>query len=407
MKSGISDEPETGGACGVVVVGAGQAGHQAAASLRQGGYAGVITLIGDEAALPYQRPPLSKAYLKPGGSDADLPLGGEGFYAHHRITVLRARKVLALDRSSRRVLLEGGAAVPYKTLVLSTGARNRRLDAPGGSAAGIFYLRDADEARALKAALGAARRVLVVGGGFLGLEVASTALSYGREVTVLEAGARLMGRAVSKPVSEHAYRFHTEAGMDIRLNTGVLEFLESGGTVRGAVTNEGSRLAADLVFVAIGVLPNVALAEESGLHVSGGIVVDEFLRTADPHIYAIGDCALFPSWADSSLVRLESVQNALDHARCAAAGILGSAQPYRALPWFWSDQGLWRLKIAGLARPGDEILRRESGNGFSIYGFRDGALAFVESVNAPADHVRARRLLSEGRQLTAQDLEVM
>lgn len=382
---------------GVVVVGTGQAGFQLAASLRDGGFAGAVTLIGEEMGLPYQRPPLSKAFLKGGDTQDALAFRPAAWFERHGIAVRDRVRVAEIDRAGRRVGIAGGAWVPYERLVLATGARNRVLALPGASLPGVLSLRDVPDALALRHALAGARRVVVVGGGFLGLEVAATAAASGREVRVVEATDRLMGRAVSPAVSRHFLERHRAHGITVGLGE-MLSAILGEERATGVRTTEGETIAADLVVVAVGVVPNIELAEAAGLAVDRGIVVDHTLRSSDPLIHALGDCALYPSVHAGGMARLESVQNAVDHARCAAADILGKPAPYAAVPWFWSDQGE-RLQIAGLTSEAEETVAVGGGDAFSVHCFREGVLIGVESVNRPADHVKARRQLAAPEKL--------
>jgi 3-phenylpropionate/trans-cinnamate dioxygenase ferredoxin reductase subunit len=378
---------------GVVIVGAGQAGLQVAASLRDGHYAGPITLVGDEAHLPYGRPPLSKAFLKGADTTETLSLRPQSFIDRHKIVLRSGVAVAAIDRERRLVMMADGEAFAFETLVLATGARNRPLPVPGAGLDGVFSLRGTDDAMRLRTALAAARAVVVVGGGFLGLEVASTAAAAGCAVTVIEAGPRLMGRAVSPPISDDFLRRHIASGVTILLNESVVALTEADGRVASVQLRSGAAVPADLVLVAIGVVPNVELAVAAGLAIADGIVVDAAMRTADPAIYAVGDCALHPNKHAGGPVRLESVQNAMDQARCAASNILGTPAHYTAVPWFWSDQAGAKLQIAGLRGDADQFEMVGEGDAFSVYCSRAGRLVCVESVNRPLDHAKARKQL--------------
>jgi 3-phenylpropionate/trans-cinnamate dioxygenase ferredoxin reductase subunit len=391
---------------GIVVVGAGQAGFQAAASLREAGFAGPLTLIGEEAQPPYQRPPLSKAYLA-GKTDArGLLLRQESFFAEHAIAHRRAR-ASGIDRAGRRVGLADGDSLAYDHLILATGTRNRALPVPGATLPGVYGLRSLDEADALKAALEHAERIVVVGAGFIGLEFAAVCAARGLSVTVIEAAARVMARAVSPETSEAFRAFHEAAGVTILFGIGVSAIEAANGRVASVALADGRSLPADLVLVGIGVVPNQELAQAADLPVHDGIEVDPFLATADPAISAIGDCARFPTRFAAGLpggdrVRIESVQNAVDQGRCLAARLTGRPTAYDAVPWFWSDQGPRKLQIAGLGSPDDASVTRRSGAGFSVFRFRDGRLSAVESVDRPADHMAARRIIAAGRSLTPE-----
>ncbi len=330
----------------VVIIGGGQGGFQIAASLRAEGYQEPITLIGDEPGVPYQRPPLSKGFLLGKQEQRHAELRPAAFYEAQRITLVTARAT-AIDRFARRIALDSGEHIEYDTLVLATGARNRVL--PHGN---VLYLRTLGEAAEIRQRLAAANDVVVIGGGFIGLEVASAARSLGKQVTVIEGQDRLMARVVAPVVSEYFRSQHEAKGVDILLNA----------TLQGISENEvllgqRTRRPADLVIGGIGVAPNVELAREAGLPVGNGITVDEYLRTPDEHIFAIGDCAECPSLYLETCVRLESVQNAVDQAACVAKAIVGHPAPYGAVPWFWTDQYDIHLQMAGLPkrlRPGSD-----------------------------------------------------
>ncbi|MCB4769130.1 FAD-dependent oxidoreductase [Ancylobacter sp. Lp-2] len=388
----------------VVVIGAGQAAFQLAASLREAGYEEPITLVGDEPGLPYQRPPLSKAYLKGDVGVDHLELRPAAFFADHRIGLAHGR-VVAVDRSARRVTLEDDGKLPYGHLVFATGARNRVLPVPGAEFDGVFYLRSLADADAVKAALPSAGKVVVIGAGFIGLEFAAVARKLGHEVTVIEATSRVLGRAVGAAMSDFFAHEHRAMGTVLTFGAGVARLVGEGGRVVAVETVEGERIAADLVMIGIGVVPNVELAAAAGLAIDNGIAVDARLLAGDPEISAIGDVAAYPSHhADNVRVRLESVQNAADHGRCVAARLTGHAHDYTSVPWFWSDQADLKLQMVGLARPGDaEVLRGDpASRRFSVFRFREGRLVAIESVNRPADHMLGRRLLAGMPTLTPE-----
>lgn len=388
----------------VLIVGAGQAGAQAAVSLRQAGYDGRVLLVGDEPQLPYQRPPLSKAFLTGKVERAGIVLRNEATYADQRIELLSGQRVLAVDRARRQARLSAGAEVDYAHLVFATGARNRPLAVEGAELDGVLHLRTIDEASALRERMAGVRSAVVVGGGFIGLEFAAVARMRGIEVTVVELAPRLMARAVTPQVSDWFTARHRAAGSRILVNAAVARIEGQGGRVAGVVLGDGQRLAADLVVAGVGVLPNVELAAASGLEVCNGIVVDGLLRTADPAVSALGDCASFPCAFADGHVRLESVQNALDQARCVAARIAGQPATYAALPWFWSDQFDAKLQIAGLIHAPDRtvLLGRPEEGAFSVFAFREGRWLGVESVNRPGDHMTARKLLAARTPLAAE-----
>ncbi len=388
----------------VVIVGTGQAGFQVAASLRDGGLAGPIVMVGDEGGLPYQRPPLSKAYLDGKADEETLSLRPASFFAEHGIELRAGETVTAIDREARAVALGSGDRIGYRHLVLATGAHNRPLPVPGVELDGVLQLRTLPDAAELKRRLAGARHAVVVGAGFIGLEFAAVAAARGVGVTVFEATDRPMSRALSREMSAFFLARHEAAGIRFVLGGAVDAILGAENRVTGVETLDGRHFPADLVLVGIGVIPNADLAREAGLAVGNGIVVDETLLTSDPDISAIGDCAYHPSrFAHGGSVRVESVQNAVDQARCVAARLTGRPAPYDAVPWFWSDQGPLKLQIAGLSSPHDEaVLRGDPGSGsFSVFCFGGGGLVGVESVNRPADHMVARRLLANRVPLTA------
>ncbi|MDA3644042.1 FAD-dependent oxidoreductase [Saccharopolyspora indica] len=380
----------------VVIIGAGQGGLQVADSLRSGGFAGGITVVGEENVLPYQRPPLSKDHLRPGGEPAPLPIRAAGHFAGVGIDVRIGARAAEIDRARCEVVLDSGCVLPYSRLVLATGAANRALRVAGAGLDGIHHLRTLDEARAVRADLERARTAVVVGAGFIGLEFAAAARKRGLDVTVLEAADRPMARVLSAPMADFVANAHLRAGVDLRVGEGVASFEGRDGRVSAVTSALDGRYPADLVLVGVGVTPRTDLAERAGLAVDDGVLVDDSLRTSDERIHAIGDCARFPSHHLGARTRLESVQNATDQARHVARTVLDGPAPYRDVPWFWSDQGDLRLQIAGLGLPGDdEVLRGDVGAGkFSVFRFRGGELAAVESANRPADHLAARRLLA-------------
>lgn len=390
----------------IVVIGGGQAAVQLADSLRGEGFTGRLSIVSRDVELPYQRPPLSKDFMAAGVAPELLPLRAESFYRERDVQLLRGTSVEAIDPATRTVSLDDGRQLAYDRLVFATGARNRTLSCPGGSLPGVHGLRDAADARALHARLQTARRVVVIGAGFIGLEFAAAARARGLEVTVLEFAARPMGRAVSAPLSQWFTAAHRDAGIDLRLNEGVDEIIEQPQGLQ-VISTIGARHEADLVVYGIGVIPNAESAQDAGIPVENGIVVDECLRTAVDRVYALGDCASFPNRHTGSMTRLESVQNATDQARTLAGVLAGQARAYEQLPWFWSTQGGIKLQIAGLAAPGDDpVLLGDPSNGkFSIALLRDGILVAVESVNRPADHMAARKLLAAGHRVTAQMLD--
>jgi 3-phenylpropionate/trans-cinnamate dioxygenase ferredoxin reductase subunit len=389
------------------VVGAGQAGCQLVASLREEGFAGPITLIGGEAHLPYQRPPLSKGHLTGKTERARLFLRVESWFAEQRIDLRLGATVADLDRDARKLRLADGEVIGYDVLVLATGSRHRELDVAGRNLDGVLALRTLGEADALRERLAAARDVVVIGGGFIGLEVAATAAAMGRTTTVLELGPRLMGRVLSEPTADFLLGAHRARGVRVALETGVRGLAGLHGRVMSVTSSAGEVLPADLVLLGVGALAEDELARAAGLTVDQGIVVDEYLRTSDEAIYAVGDCArLVSPWAGGASVRLESVQHAVDSARHLARHLAGVSEPYVALPWFWSDQGDLKLQIAGLTAGHSETVLRGSpaANAFSVWCFAADRLVGVETINSAKDHLTARKILAARVPLTPADV---
>jgi 3-phenylpropionate/trans-cinnamate dioxygenase ferredoxin reductase subunit len=387
----------------VVIVGAGHAGVQLAASLREEGFDGAVALLSADPHLPYQRPPLSKAFLKGQMEVEGLPLRAAQFYRDKGVDLLFGEMATGVDRIARRVELASGGRLDYGHLVLATGARQRPLAAPGVELDGVMELRDLDDARALRERLGAARRIVVIGAGFIGLEIAATATALGGQVTIVELASRPLGRAVSPATSAFFLRAHRAFGARLLLGVGVAALHGRNGSLSAVELTDGEVLPADLAIVGIGVLPEDRLARRAGLACDNGIAVNDHLETADPLISAIGDCALFPEPGAGSPVRLESVQNAVDQARCVARRLVGKRERYAALPWFWSDQGDLKLQIAGLSNGCDRWVMRgdPDARSFAVFGFRGGALAAVETVNRPGDHMAARRIIGANLPLSA------
>jgi 3-phenylpropionate/trans-cinnamate dioxygenase ferredoxin reductase subunit len=379
----------------VVIAGSGQAGFQVAASLRTDGFDGTIIMIGDEPGLPYQRPPLSKAYLKEGVEDR-LLFRNADFFEKNRVELFDGVSVTQIDRAGHTVTLSNGGEFAYDHLVLAIGARNRRLPIPGAALNNVLELRTLDHARLLRSKFEGATSLAVIGGGFIGLEVAATARAFGLDVTVIEATSRLMSRVVSPPVSNYFLAVHREMGTDVRLDSMARAILDDGkGNAAGVELNDGAHVKAELVLVSAGVVPNVELAEAAGLYVHDGIRVDDLMLTEDPAISAIGDCASFPFGQDGTVVRLESVQNAVDQAKCVSLRLVGRPEAYHKVPWFWSDQGPHKLQIAGLTQGADHHEIIEQDGKLTVQCYRRDELLGVETVNAAGEHMAARRLLAQ------------
>jgi len=387
---------------GTVIIGAGQGGYQVAASLREAGYAESIVLVGEEEDPPYQRPPLSKAYLLGEMSADRLLLRPASYYEKHRIDLRTGERVTAIDRRKRRVVLSSGRTLAYDHLVLATGARNRVLPVHGAELPGVLYLRTRADADAIRQRFTEAHSVVVAGAGFIGLELAAVASKLGKQVAVIEPLARCMSRAVSPAMSQFFAEAHLAWGVDLKLNTRLAAIEGNGAGVKSITTVEGQTIPADLVLVGIGIEPAVALAREAGLAIENGIMVDAQLRTSDPAISAVGDCCSFPDSATGRRIRLESVQNAIDQGRCVAKRIAGQAAPYSAVPWFWSDQRDLKLQMVGLTAGCDRTVVRGDphARAFSVFCYRGERLVGIESVNKPADHMFGRRLIGAGESIT-------
>lgn len=385
----------------ILIVGAGQAGVQVGEALRAGGYTGPVTLLGDEASAPYHRPPLSKAWLAGELAEAQLTLRAPEALARKGIELKLSTPVRRIDLAARSVQLADGSVLPYGGLALATGATPRALALPGADAAGVLPLRSLADANAISARLshcaGRGLPVVVVGGGFIGLEVAATARKKGLAVTVLEAAPRLLGRVLAPVLSDWFAALHRGQGVELVFGAQIEAIETEAGEVRGVRTADGRLHAAGLVVVGIGVVANDALAREAGLLCERGIVVDACARTSDPHVVAAGDCTA-RRLADGTLLRLESVQNATEQGKSAAAALLGQERPFTATPWFWSDQYRFKLQMAGLSGGADAwTVRGDMASGsFSVCHFRGDTLLAVDSVNASRDHLAARKLLDAG-----------
>jgi 3-phenylpropionate/trans-cinnamate dioxygenase ferredoxin reductase subunit len=387
----------------IVIIGAGQAGAQAVASLRAEGFQGALVMVGDEAYPPYQRPPLSKTYLAGTFERERLFLKPDAFYAEAKCEVILGVRATHIDRAARKVTLGDGRTLAYDKLLLATGTRVRRIPVPGADLDGVHYLRDIADVDRLRPAFVKGKRLAVVGGGYIGLEVAAVAIKHGLEVDVFEAMDRLMARAVSPTVSEFYARVHAAAGVRLHVRTGV-EAFEGKGKVE-AVRAGGQSHKCDFALVGIGVVPNEELAREAGLGCDDGIVVNEFAETGDPAIYAAGDCTRHIG-RDGHPVRLESVQNAIDQAKHAALAMQGKHTAYKEVPWFWSDQYDLKLQIAGLAWPDDRTVLRgdPAARKFAVFHLREGRVAAVESVNAAPEYLVGRKLIAEGKAVAAEKL---
>ena len=387
----------------IIIVGAGQAGVQAVQSLRGEGFAGAITMIGDEAYPPYQRPPLSKAYLLGAFARERLFLKPDAFYREAGCELILNATVSKVDRAAKTVSLKDGRMLPYDQLLLATGTRVRKLACPGAELPGLHYLRDIADVDGLQAVFKPGARIAIVGGGYIGLEVAAVGAKRGLEVTVFEAADWLMARAVSKPVSDFYADEHASAGVKLNLNRSVESF-EGKWKIEILVAG-GKAYPADIVLVGIGVIPNDMLARESGLPCHDGIIVDRNAMTADPSIFAAGDCTRHYG-REGVEIRLECVQNAIDQAKHAALAMVGRPKAYSEVPWFWSDQYDLKLQIVGLARPTDRLVLRgdPASRKFAVFHLRDGVVAAVEAINAAPEYMVGKKLIADGLSVAPERL---
>jgi 3-phenylpropionate/trans-cinnamate dioxygenase ferredoxin reductase component len=397
----------------VIIIGAGHGGVQASTSLHDEGFGGTITLISSETDLPYQKPPLSKGFLNGKQTEENLLFRNLQYYEEKAILLLLGTTVTGIDVNSKTISTEDEGVWEYDYLILATGARNRKLPF---NTEGVLDLRTLYDAQQIKAQLDKINHLTVIGGGFIGLEMAAAAIELGKNVTVIEAQDRLMARVLPPILSEVFLKKHQEQGVDVLLKTSVLgiknmEVLhpDASGT-EGEYSvdmNDNQTLKTDLIVVGIGVLPNSELAEKAGLMCKNGISVNEFLETSDPSVFAIGDCASYYNDFAGRVMRLESVQNAVDQAKCVVHTIMGKREKYHAVPWFWTNQYDLKLQMAGVALDYDTQILRGSveSNKFSVFYFKDKKLVGVDSLNRPADHLAARKLLQLGNSPTFEQVE--
>ncbi len=390
----------------IVIIGAGHAAGQLTASLRQQGYEGALQVIGDEPHLPYQRPPLSKAYLA-GELDAEgLNFRPAEFYDKATAEMITATRVDVIDRDAKQLTLSDGRTLSYTKLALTTGSRVRRLSLPGSELAGIYYLRNIADVDGIRQHLQAEAKLVICGGGYIGLEVAAVCAKHGLDVTVLEMADRVMNRVVAPQVSEFYETVHREAGVNIKTSVQVSGF-EGREKVEHVTCTDGTSYPADFVVIGVGVVPNSELAAAAGLATDNGIVVDQYAATADPDIVAAGDCTNHPSQRYGARIRLESVQNAVDQAKAAAATLCGNPTEYAAIPWFWSDQFDLKLQIAGLSQGHDAVVVRgnPADRAFSVFYLQGGELLAVDAINRPQEFMLSKRLIAARARLDATRIE--
>lgn len=384
-----------------LIIGASHAAAQACVSLRQGGWGGSITVVGDEPNLPYHRPPLSKDFLSGQKDIEDILIRPASAYETANIALRLGTRIKTIDPEAKTATTDSGDIITFTKLILTTGARIRRLPVPGQDLPNVFYLRDTQDVLAIKAEVSAGKQAVIIGGGYIGLETAASLRKQGMEVTVLEAMDRILQRVTAPELSVFYKRVHTEEGVKILENVGATEIVKDGDDLI-VKTGDGQALAADMVIIGIGVIPNTELAAEAGLPVSNGIDVDEFCQTSHPDIYAAGDVTWHFNPIYDRHIRLESVPNATEQAKVCADHINGKEKPYNSLPWFWSDQFDLKLQIAGLSQGYDDIVIRgdiESSRSFAAYYFKGDKLLAVDAVNAPRDFMMTRMVLSKGKNL--------
>ena len=389
----------------IAIIGAGQAGGQTAYSLRQHGYDGEITLIGEEPAPPYQRPPLSKAYLKGELEEDRLYLKPVEYYAEHRIDLLSDAQVVAIDAGAKRLSLASGSKVSWDRLVIATGARPRRLPLPGAQLEGVLELRSLADADRLKARIAPGARLVVVGAGYIGLEAAAVAAQLGLKVVVLEAMPRVLARVAGPEISEFYTEVHRAAGVDVRLGAR-LEGFEGTGRVTAARLSTGEQIPCDVALVGVGVLANAELAKQAGLSLGDGILTDRQGRTSHPDIFAIGDVAFRPLTHYEGGARLESVHNAIEGGKIAAAALLGSPHPNEDVPWFWSDQYDLKLQTAGLSTGADQVVTRgdPASRSFAVFYLREGRVLAATAVNAAPEYMVGKKLVAASASVAPAEL---
>ena len=386
---------------GMVIIGCGQAGGQAAASLRQEKYEGPITMIGQEPYIPYQRPPLSKQYLSGEQEKEKLNLRQESFYSEKEINLMLETSVLSLDPHKKELQLIKGETVTYDKLLIATGGRPRKLEVDGHTLKGIHYLRNIDDVDAIKTQMSISQNLVIVGGGYIGLEVASVAIKRGLTVSVLEMESRILERVTTKEMSAFYHQLHTDEGVNILTSTQAKAFKGS-ETVESVVCGD-NEIPADLVIVGIGILPNTEMAEAAGLKTNNGLVVDEHCRTSNEHIFAAGDCTNHPNPILNRRLRLESVPNAMEQGRVAASNMLGGAKSYASMPWFWSDQYEHKLQMVGFSKDSDQsIIRGDmASKSFTVFYLKDDSIIAADSVNNPKEFMASKQLVGKKASIEA------
>ena len=389
----------------IVIAGAGHAAGQAVATLKQKAFAGRIVLVGDESYLPYQRPPLSKKFLAGEMPAERLYFKPASFYEDANIEIRLGTRIDTLHRDSRQLSTGATDTIGYDKLILALGSRVRTLAVPGAELNGIHYLRGIDDVEGIRAEMAPGKSVAIIGAGYIGLEVAAVCRQHDLDVTVIELADRVMSRVVSPEVSAFYERQHTQHGVNLKLSTGV-EAFSGNGRVAAVRTSDGEEIPADFVVVGVGILPNTEIAEQAGLTVNDGIVVDDTCRTDDPDIYAIGDCTAHPNAIYGRRLRLESVHNALEQAKTAASNLCGDEVHYSQVPWFWSDQYDLKLQIAGLSEGYDEVVIRgePADASFACFYLRQRKLIAVDAVNSPREFMQSKALIAAATEVKPSQL---
>lgn len=379
----------------IVVIGSGQAAIQAVMSLKRNEFTGSIKVIGEEDHLPYQRPPLSKDFLLEEYKPERVSLKKKEFYEENGVDLILGKRAESIDTILKEITLSDENKIRYDQLIIATGSRVRKLNVPGSDKKGIYYLRDLDDANALKQRLKKNKKMVIVGAGYIGLEVASVAASLGVEVTVIEMANRVMNRTVDPMISSYYQKLHESHGVKIHLDNGLKAF-EGGDSVNAVLCSDGLMLEADLVVIGAGVLPNQEIAIEAGLECNNGIMVNEFGETSTAHVYACGDCTNHPNKGLNTRLRLESVHNAMEQSKTVANTIMGNKEPYDQVPWFWSDQYDHKLQLVGISGDHDEVVMRglESEQKFLLFYLKNSELIAVNAINSSKEFLICRKLVA-------------
>ncbi|MGI9277653.1 MAG: NAD(P)/FAD-dependent oxidoreductase [Endozoicomonas sp.] len=389
-----------------VIIGASHAAAQLSTSLRQEGWEGEIVVIGEEAFAPYHRPPLSKTFLSGEKTVEEILIRPEAFYEKQNITLRRNLRVESIDRDNHTLALANGETLAYDKLAICTGSRARVIPLEGSELEGVHYLRTIADIQAIQGNIAPGKKAIIVGGGYIGLETAAALKKIGLDVTVLEVMDRVLQRVTAPEISAFYSRIHEEEGVEIKTGTGI-KAIEGNGKVEAVVLDDQSRMDADVVIVGVGIVPNVELAEAAGLEVDNGVIVNEFAQTSDPDIVAAGDCTNHPNPILGKRLRLESVPNAMEQAKTAAASICGNEKPYAANPWFWSDQFDTKLQIAGLNQGYDQVVVRgdnEQSRSFVIWYLKEGKVVSADCVNRPKEFMAAKKILLAGKEVDVSRL---